>query len=216
MRYLFGEEPKLTVAAINSQGQLIRAAITTVPTTGDAIATTPGERGVLRYLGPRFCSGGCLDKITGEDAGYRRENRNAAASILSLARDNMSAALASYDAVSEASVTVLYQRLRTLLLLDPLTPEFIMKMRVVVANRGMRALGLAPMNKELDNAVTVFLLAPHWLGGGGMGKTVIKCVQDSAITILAGLQHDSVACSAYFHFFFLMPCTVREIFFSAR
>jgi len=83
----------------------------------------------------------------------------------------MSAALASYDAVSEASVTVLYQCLRTLLLLDPLTPEFIMKMRVVVANRGMRALGLAPMNEELDNAVTVFLLAPHWLGGGMMGKT---------------------------------------------
>jgi len=66
-------------------------------------------------------------------------------------------------------------------------------MRGVVANSGMRALGLAPMNEELDNAVTVFLLAPHWLGGGGMGDPVIKCVQDSAITILAGLQHDSVA-----------------------
>jgi len=41
----------------------------------------------------------------------------------------MSAALASYDAVSVASVTVLYQRLRTLLLLGPPTPEFTMKMR---------------------------------------------------------------------------------------
>jgi len=121
MRHLLGEEPKLTVAAINSRGQLIRAEITTVPTTGDAIAVTPAERGAVRYLGPRFCSGGCLDKITREDAGYWRENRNAAASILSLVRDNMSAALASYDAVSEASVTVLYQRLRTLLLLDPHT-----------------------------------------------------------------------------------------------
>jgi len=60
----------------------------------------------------------------------------------------------------------------------------------------MRALGLAPMNEELDNAVTVFLLAPHWLGGGGMGDQVIKCVQDSAITILAGLQYDNVAVRA--------------------
>ena len=161
-----------------------------MPTTGDAIATTPAERGAVCYLGPRFCSGGCLDKITGDDSGYWRENRNAAASILSLVRANISAALASYDTVSEASVTVLYQRLRTLLLLDPPTPEFIMKMWGVVANSGMRVLGLAPMNEELDNAVTVFLLALHWLGGGGMGDPVIKCVQDSAITILAGLQHD--------------------------
>jgi len=71
-----------------------------------------------------------------------------------------------------------------------------MKMRGVVANSGMRALGLAPMNEELDNTVTVFLLVPHWLGGGGMGDPVIKCVQDSAITILPGLQHDSVAVEA--------------------
>ena len=105
-------------------------------------------------------------------------------------RANISAALASYDTVSEASVTVLYQRLRTLLLLDPPTPEFIMRMWGVVANSGMRVLGLAPMNEELDNAVTVLLLAPHWLGGGGTGDPFIKCVQDSAITILAGLQHD--------------------------
>jgi len=196
MLHLLGEEPKLKVAAINSRGQLIRAAITTVPTTGDAIATTPAERGAVRYLGPCFCNGGCLDKITGEDAGYWRENRNATASILSLVRDNFSAALASYDTVSKASVTVLYQRLRTLLLLDPPTPEFMMKMRGVVANSGMRALGLAPMNEELDNEVTVFLLSSHLLGGGGMGDPVIKYVQDSAITILAGLQHDSIAVRA--------------------
>ena len=79
------------------------------------------------YLGPRFCSGGCLDKITEEDAGYWRENRNVTDNILSLVRDNTCAALASYDALSEASITVLYQRLRTLLLLDPPTPEFIVK-----------------------------------------------------------------------------------------
>ena len=72
MRHLLGEKPKLIVAAMNSRGQLIRAAITTVPTTGDAIPTTPAERGAMRYLGPRFCSGGCLDKMTGEDAGYWR------------------------------------------------------------------------------------------------------------------------------------------------
>ena len=107
-------------------------------------------------------------------------------------RDNTSAALASYDAASEASVTVLCQCLRTLLLLDPSTPDFIIKMQGVVANSGMRTLGLALMNEELDNAVTVFLLAPHWMGCGRMGDPVIKCVQDSAITILAGLQHDSV------------------------
>ena len=76
--------------------------------------------------------------ITGNDAGYWRENRNAADSILSLVRDNTSAALASYDSMSEAAVTVLYQRLRTLSLLDPLTPEFVFKIRGVVANSGMR------------------------------------------------------------------------------
>jgi len=70
MRHLLGEQPKLTVAAIISRGQLIRAAITKVPTTGDAMANTPVERGAVRYLGPRFCSGVCLDKITGDDAGY--------------------------------------------------------------------------------------------------------------------------------------------------
>jgi len=194
MRHPIGEEPKFTVSTINSRVHLIRAAITTVPTMGDAMANTPAERGAVRYLGPRFCSGGCLDKITqaGEDAGYWRENRSASDNILPPVRDNTSTALASYDAVSEASVTVLYQRLRTLLLLDPPTPEFMFKMRRVVANSGMRALGLAPMNEELDNAATVFLLARHWLGGGGMGDPVIKCVQDSAITILAGLQYDSV------------------------
>ena len=90
----------MTVTAINSRGQLIRAAITTVPTTGVALSNTPVERGAVRYLGPRFCSGGCLDKITGEDAGYWRENRNVTDNILSLVRDNKCAALASYDAPS--------------------------------------------------------------------------------------------------------------------
>jgi len=105
-------------------------------------------------------------------------------------RDNTSAALESYDIVSESSVTVLYQHLRTVLLLDPLTPEFVVKIRGILANSGMRALGLAPMNEDQDNAVIAFLLVPHWLGGGGMGDLVIKCIQDSALTILAGLQHD--------------------------
>jgi len=76
------------------------------------------------------------------------------------------------------------------------TPELIFKMQGVVAISGMRALGLAPMNGELDNMVTVFLLTLHWLGGGGMGDPVIKCIQDSTITILAGLQHDYVAVRA--------------------
>jgi len=49
-----------------------------------------------------------------------------------------------------------------------------MKMWGVVANSGMRALGLAPMNKELDDTVTVFLLAPHWLGGGRDGGPSYK------------------------------------------
>ena len=75
MLHLLGEEPKLTLAAINSLGQFIRAAIATVPTTGDAMANTPAETGAVRYLGPRFCSWGCLDKTTGEDAGCWRENR---------------------------------------------------------------------------------------------------------------------------------------------
>jgi len=78
MQHLLGEDPKLTVAAINSRGQFIRAAITTVPTNGDAIANTPAARGAVRYLGPRFCSGGCPDMITRNDAGYWRENRIAA------------------------------------------------------------------------------------------------------------------------------------------
>jgi len=91
-------------------------------------------------------------------------------------RENIFATLASYYAVSDASVTVLYQRLQTLLLLDSPTPEFMMKMRGVVANSGMRALGLAPMDEESDNTVTVCLLAPHWFGGGGSGDPVIKCV----------------------------------------
>jgi len=34
------------------------------------------------------------------------------------------------------------------------------------------------------------------MGGGGMGDPVIKCIQDSVITILAGLPHDSVAVRA--------------------
>ena len=50
MRHLLGEKPTLIVAAMNSRGQLIRAAITTVPTTGDVIPTTPAERGAMRYL----------------------------------------------------------------------------------------------------------------------------------------------------------------------
>ena len=82
--------------------------------------------------------------------------------------------------------------------MDTPSPDFIIKMRGVVANSGMRALGLAPMNEELDDAVTVFLLAQHWLGEGGMGDPVIKCVQDSATTILAGLQHDSVTVRAIY------------------
>ena len=79
------------------------------------------------------------------------------ACFLSVVRDNTFAALASYDAVREAAVTILYQRLRTLLLLDPPTPDFVLKIRGVVANSGMRALGLAPINEELDNAVCVAL-----------------------------------------------------------
>jgi len=121
---------------------------------GDALANTPAESAAVRYLGQRFCSGGCPVMITGDNACHWRENRNAAASdsILSLVRENTSAALASHDAVSEASVTVLYQHLPTFILPDPPTPEFIVQMRVVVSNSGMRALGLAPMNEGLDNA----------------------------------------------------------------
>jgi len=78
MQHLLGEDPKLTVAAINSWGQLIRAAITTVPTNGDAMANTPAARGAVRYLGPQFCSGRCPDMITRDDCGYWRENRNTA------------------------------------------------------------------------------------------------------------------------------------------
>ena len=37
-------------------------------------------------------------------------------------------------------------------------------MRGVVANSGMRALGLAPMNEELDNAVTALYV--RWEDGG--------------------------------------------------
>ena len=123
--------------------------------------------------------------------GVRTETR-----LTTVVRDNAFAALAWYDAVGETAVTVLYQRLRTLFALDPPTPEFVLKIRGVVANSGIRELGLAPINDELDNAVIAFLLAPHCLGGGGMGDPVIKCVQDSLITILAGLQHDSVVVRA--------------------
>jgi len=83
MQHLLGEDPKLTVAAINSRGQPIRAAITTVPINDDAMANTPAARGAVRYLGPQTCSGGCPDMITRNDAGYWRENRNAADSISS-------------------------------------------------------------------------------------------------------------------------------------
>ena len=179
MQHLLGEDPKLTVAAISSRGQLIRASITTVPTNGDAMANTSAARVAVRYLGQRFCSGGCPDMIIRNDAGYWRENRNKADSgvsdrILSVVRDNTSAAIASYDAVSEAAVTVLYQQLRTLLLLDPPTPDFVRKIQGVVADSGMRALGLAPINEELDNAVIAFLLAPHCLGGGGWGIRLLS------------------------------------------
>jgi len=93
MCHLLGEEPELTVAVINSRGKLIRAVITTVPTTGDVMAQTPAERGAVRYLRPRFCSGACLNMITGEEGGYWCENKNVADNILSLVRDNTSAAL---------------------------------------------------------------------------------------------------------------------------
>jgi len=63
MQHLLGEDPKLTVAAINSRGQLIQTAITTVPTNGDAMANTPAARGAVRYLGPRFFCGGCPDMM---------------------------------------------------------------------------------------------------------------------------------------------------------
>jgi hypothetical protein len=124
---------------------------------------------------------------------------------------NTSAVIASYDAVSDAAVTVLYQWLRTLLLLDPSTPEFVLKIRGVVANSSMQALGLVPINEELDNAMIAFLQAPHCLGGGGMGDPLIKCVQDSVITILAGLQHDSVTVRASMEICLHMQETVSEI-----
>jgi len=44
--------------------------------------------------------------------------------------------------------------------------------------------------------VIAFLLALHRLGAGTMGDPIIKCVQDSVITILVGLQHNSVAVRA--------------------
>jgi len=159
--------------------------------------------------------GGVLTKSQGRMlAAYWRETRNAPASILSKVRENIFVTLASYDSVS---VTVLYQRLQTLLFLDPLTPEFMMKMRGVVANSGMRALGLAPMDEESDNTVTVCLLAPHWFGGGGMGEPVLKCVQDLVITILAGLQHSSVGVrDNYENLVAHAWDSTRDVFFSAR
>ena len=55
-------DPKLTVAEINSRGQLIRAAITAVPSIGDAMANTPAARGALRYISDRssLAVGGAL------------------------------------------------------------------------------------------------------------------------------------------------------------
>ena len=49
MPHVLGEEPKLTVAAIDSRGQLIRAAIKTVPTTRDANEQIELQAKLLNY-----------------------------------------------------------------------------------------------------------------------------------------------------------------------
>jgi len=67
--------------------------------------------------------------IIGDEAGYWREHRQAADSILSLVRDNTTAALASYHIVCESSATVLYCGLNFYwahqhLTLSPAQPNF--------------------------------------------------------------------------------------------
>jgi len=123
MRHLLGKDAQVKVAALNSVGQLVRAPITAAITHGVAEAPTPAGRGAVRYLGPYFSSGGCYDTHKPEDNGYWLENRNAVYKILAQVSDSTNAVQASYDAVCQTANSILYQRMRTLLMVDPPTPD---------------------------------------------------------------------------------------------
>ena len=103
MRHLLGKEAKVTVAALNSVGQLVRAPITVATTHGVAEANTPAGRGAVKYLGPSFSSGGCYDKNKPEDNGYWLENRNAVHKTLAQVDASVNEVQASYDAVCQTA-----------------------------------------------------------------------------------------------------------------
>ena len=77
----------------------------------------------------------------------------------------------TYRTARDACLTILIQRIKTLALVDPPTPEIADLLRQTIGNCGMRSLGLR-CNGDFDNVTFDFLLSPLGTGGGGMSDPI--------------------------------------------
>ena len=180
--------PLLKLVAINAHGRLVKGDVTLVATEGDPEGATAEERGATRYLGA-WLAWGEQDQWREQDAVIQRATS---------AYANRSAMVQpSFKVASATAISVLYQRLKLMLLVKPPSTEQSTAIRTAIARSGLRALRLAPLvNSTHESAITDYLLRPMQLGGAGMGDPIAQAAADAAVTLQAGLAHPSKAIRA--------------------
>ena len=184
-QHLLKTTPTIELTALDANGRLVRLPGTTVRSPGPAEGTTATDRGSTRYLGP------CLS-FAGDDK-HRdvwREHTAACTRIVRQYEAQAGDVRPNFRVMRAAAASVLYQRLKQLLLVQPPTPDLARDIRTATARTGLEALGLAKLlDHNTDSTLVDILLLPTHLGGCGIIDPIHRAVQDAAANILAGLSH---------------------------
>ena len=199
-QHLLNTTPTIQLTALDANGRLVRLPGTTVRSPGPAEGTTATDRGSTRYLGP------CLS-FAGDDK-HRdvwREHTAACTRIVRQYEAQASDVRPNFRVMRAAAASVLYQRLKQLLLVQPPTPDLARDIRTATARTGLEALGLAKLlDHNTDSTLVDILLLPTHLGGCGIIDPIHRAVQDAAANILAGLSHTNKIVRASYY------CLVAE------
>ena len=187
--------PTIQLTALDTHGRLVRQAGTTVHTPGPAEGATATDRGSTRYLGP------CLS-FAGDDKHHDvwHEHTATCLRIVRQYESQASDVRPNFRVTREAAASVLYQRLKQLLLVKPPDPVLERQIRTATARTGLEALVLAKLlDHKTDSTLVDILLLPTNLGGCGIQDPIHRAVQDASANILAGLSHTNPTVRASFH-----------------
>jgi len=153
----------------------------TLDTTG--ITHNP-DSSSTRYLGAWFDWGA----PKGGDAWAKQK-----AMILGVAQrygENMRRVLPSFRLACTTALSIMYQRMKTMLTTEPPDQYTLQFVCNKVATTGLRCLNIpAVLSLESHNILTDVMLTPVHMRGAGMENPTSRLCQDSSIGILSGLAH---------------------------